>query len=107
MLFPKLVLAALVVLTFALVATFIPMKPAPAEQIAPNTNDKAINGLDPSTVPLIPKTIATTTTKMDNTLYSAFKNAIAPSLMLFAILAIFSPPTSCLLTQEDFQIVKK
>ena len=38
---PKLVRAACVVLTFALVATFIPMNPAKAEQIAPMINDRA------------------------------------------------------------------
>ena len=45
---PKDVLAALVVLTFALVATFIPIKPASAEQIAPTTKDTATIPLEPA-----------------------------------------------------------
>src|SRR6056297_2623462 len=45
---PRLVLAALVVLTFALVATFIPIKPASPEQIAPTTNEIATIQLDTS-----------------------------------------------------------
>jgi hypothetical protein len=40
----KLVLAALVVLTFALVATFIPIFPANAEQSAPTIKEIAIRG---------------------------------------------------------------
>ncbi len=39
--FPNEVFAACVVLTFALVATFIPMKPAKAEQMAPTIKERA------------------------------------------------------------------
>jgi len=39
-----LVLAACVVLTFAFVATFIPINPARAEQKAPTTNDNPTSG---------------------------------------------------------------
>ena len=38
---PREILAALVVLTLALVATRIPINPARAEQMAPTTNDTA------------------------------------------------------------------
>ena len=41
---PREVLAAFVVLTFALVATFIPTKPANAEQNAPTAKDNATRG---------------------------------------------------------------
>ena len=51
--FPKEVLAAFVVLTFALVATFIPMKPANAEHIAPTIKETATNPFEfASAVPL-------------------------------------------------------
>ena len=104
--FPRLTLAAFVVLTLAFVATCIPMYPANAEQSAPTIKDTAISGEDPSCVlPLIPRSIATTTIKIDNILYSAFKKAKAPSLMAFAMPCIFALPGSCFVTQADFQKV--
>ena len=45
---PNPVRAALVVRTFALVATFMPMNPAIAEHKAPSTNDNATNGEEAS-----------------------------------------------------------
>ena len=81
-------------------ATFIPINPASAEQIAPTIKDTATIPLDPaSACPLKNKRIATATTKMDKILYSAFKKDIAPSAIFLAIRAIFSFPTSCLETQ--------
>ena len=99
--FPRLSLAALVVRTFALVATFIPIKPASPEKIAPNINEKATRYEDVSLLAVNANNRATTITKMDNTLYSALRNAIAPSAMFVAIRPIFSVPTSCLETQEE------
>jgi hypothetical protein len=88
-----------VVRTFAFVATTIPIKPASPEHNAPTINDSAINGLPlVSTLPLNISSIATAITKTDNTLYSAFKNAIAPFAILLAINCIFSLPGSCLET---------
>ena len=96
---PKEVLAAFVVRTFALVATFIPINPAKAEQIAPTIKETATIPLEPvSLLPLKKSKMATATTKMLNILYSAFKKDMAPSAMFLAILAIFSSPTSCLET---------
>ena len=42
-------------------------------------------------------------TKTDNILYSALRNAIAPSAIFFAILPIFSEPTSLEATQLVFK----
>ena len=73
--FPKEVLAALVVLTFALVATRIPMNPAKAEQMAPTTKETATIQLEPSSeVPLNANKMATANTKMASILYSAFES---------------------------------
>ena len=97
---PRDALAALVVLTFALVATFIPINPASAEQIAPTIKDTATIPFDPSSLlPLKNNKIATATTKIAKILYSAFKNDIAPSAIFLAIRFILSVPWSCLLTQ--------
>ena len=104
----KEVLAALVVLTLALVAIRIPIKPAKADKKAPTTKDKATRPLEfSSEFPLKIKRTATANTKIDNTLYSAFKKAMAPSAIFLAIVAIFSDPTSCLLTQPDLNIINK
>ena len=93
----------MVVLTFALVATLIPIKPAKAEQIAPTIKDTATIPFEPTSfVPLKYNKIATAKTKIAKILYSAFKNDIAPSAMFLAILAIFSFPTSCFDTQAFF-----
>ena len=53
--------------------------------------------------PLKNNNTATAATKTDKTLYSAFKNDIAPSAIFFAILDIFSSPSSCFATQAFFQ----
>jgi hypothetical protein len=58
--------------------------------------------LDVSGLALTPKRIATATTKIASTRYSAFKKAIAPAAMLSLIRPIRSVPTSCLETQDDF-----
>ena len=93
------VLAASVVRTFASVAIRIPMFPATAENTAPTTNAGTIIQLVVSTIVEIPKRAAEAiTTKMANKRYSALKNAIAPSLMLFAIPCILSSPAFCFLT---------
>src|SRR5690606_24896633 len=90
---PKEVLAACVVLTLALVATFMPIKPAKAEQMDPTTNDNATIPCEPtSLLPLKNNKMATAITKIAKILYSALRNDIAPSAMLLAILIIFSFP---------------
>ena len=75
-LFIPLSLAALAVLTFALVATCIPKKPASTEKSAPAT--KQIPVIHPlgSAIPMITKR---TTAKITKILYSEVRNAIAPS----------------------------
>ena len=101
-------MAAFVVLTFAFVAALIPIKPAKAEQIAPTINDTATIPFEPSSfTPLKYNRIATPTTKIESTLYSAFKNDIAPSEMCFAILVIFSFPSSCFDTHLFFRYTNK
>ncbi len=93
-------LAALVVLTLALVATRIPINPASAEQMAPTTKDRATIPCDPSSLlPLTYNSRAKQTTKIDSILYSAFKKDMAPLAIFLAIIAIFSLPTSCLAIQ--------
>ena len=67
-------IAALAVLTLALVATFIPKYPARAENTAPTKKDTAVCQFMP-----IISTIKRTTTNIDNALYSLFKKAMAPS----------------------------
>ncbi len=96
------VLAAFVVRTFALVATRIPMKPAKPDIKAPTTKETATNHVElASLFPLKTNNTATANTKIANTLYSAFKKAIAPSAIFLAIIAIFSVPSSCLDTHDD------
>ncbi len=98
--FPNDSCAALVVLTFAFVATFIPMNPAKPEQNAPTIKDTATSQLLPSFIPLYARRAAVHTTKTERILYSAFRNAIAPSEICFAIFSIFGLPTGFLETQE-------
>ena len=78
--FGKLVFAACVVLTLVFVAIFIPIFPAKAEKKAPHI--KAIT-MSQSVVGTIYDTIASNTltisTKTDNSRYSAFRKASAPS----------------------------
>ena len=96
--------AACVVLTFALVAMRMPMNPAKADIKAPTTKDKATNAVESvSASPLNTNKTATAKIKTTSTLYSAFKNDMAPSAIFLAILAIFSVPTSCLMTQADLK----
>jgi Na+/H+-translocating membrane pyrophosphatase len=78
-------------------AGFIVMRVATkAEQTAPTRKDKATNHELPSSAdPLNAKSAATATTNRESTLYSAFKNAIAPLAILAAIICIFSLPGSC------------
>ena len=79
------------------------MNPAKAEQIAPIINDTATIPLEPtSDSPLKYNKTATAATKMAKTLYSAFKNAMAPSAIFLAIRDIFSLPTSCFETHPLF-----
>ena len=76
----KLVRAACVVRTFVFVAIFIPMFPAKAEKNAPKMKATTIRMCVVGTINEIPaKTILAATTKIANNLYSAFKNANAPS----------------------------
>ena len=104
---PRLVRAPCVVRTFALVATRIPIKPARAEQTAPTMNETATSGeLFSSRNPWNKRSKATAPTKMESTLYSARRNAIAPSAIFLAIRPIWSDPASCFSTQADFQKVK-
>ena len=77
----KPVRAALAVRTLALVATFMPMKPAKPEQSAPTANDSAMNGLVFSSVLVTASSTATMTTNQARREYSALRNAIAPSVM--------------------------
>ena len=74
------VLAACVVLTFVFVAIFIPIFPAKAEKKAPTTNEITIIQCVEGTIvdTTNNKTLTATTNKV-NSLYSAFKNAKAPS----------------------------
>ncbi len=102
---PKLLRAALVVRTLALVATRIPINPARPEQMAPTINEMATIQLDVSRFALIPRRMATAITKIASTRYSAFKKAMAPAAILSLILPIRSVPKSCLETQEDLMNV--
>ncbi len=102
---PRLSRAACVVRTFALVATFIPIKPARPELIAPTIKEIATIQLDVTASALKARIAATTITKIASTRYSAFRNAIAPLAILSAIRPILSVPTSCLVTQEDLNAV--
>ena len=91
--FPRLFLAAFAVRTFALVATFMPKKPARAEQMAPTMNDTATKPLLAGLLdPLQKRSAATAITKIRRTRYSALRNAMKPSSILFAILDILSEP---------------
>ena len=77
----KLVRAAWVVLTLVLVAIFIPMFPAKAEKKAPKIKATTINKcvFTPSIWVIPAKTTLAISTNIANNLYSAFKNANAPS----------------------------
>ena len=76
----KLVLAAWVVLTLVLVAIFIPIFPAKAEKIAPIIKATTINIWVDGTKNETPaRTILAANTNIASNLYSAFRNANAPS----------------------------
>ena len=103
---PRLLRAAWVVRTLALVATRMPIKPAKAEQNAPPTNETATRGwLFSETKPPASKSNATLPTNIASTLYSARKKAIAPTAMASAICCIFSVPGSCRATHAARQKV--
>ncbi len=94
------VFAASAVLTLDLVAIFIPMKPAKAESTAPKTNARPMLQCELALpAPIKASKIATITTKYIMILYSALRNAIAPSAMCPLISFILSLPAFCLLTQ--------
>jgi hypothetical protein len=96
-----------VVLAFDSVAILIPILPASPEKIAPITKAGMIRILVVSTALEIKKrAIEAATTKMAKILYSAFKKAKAPSLMLVEIVCIFSFPASCFLTQRALKNIK-
>jgi hypothetical protein len=92
-------MAALAVLEFALVAIFIPVKPANPEQIAPITKDKLVIGL--LNQPNMRLTIIIKNTK---TLYSLFKKVIAPCSIIFDISFINSFPGFSLITFRERNI---
>ena len=77
-------LAAIEVLPLALVAILIPIFPARAEVKAPNTKATAV-----FTEMNIPNAAPTITTNHIRILYSATRNAIAPSLIASVISATF------------------
>ncbi len=78
--FGKLVLAACVVLTFVLVAIFIPIFPAKAEKTAPKIKATTIKICVVGTIKdTTANAILTITTKTASSLYSALKKAKAPS----------------------------
>ena len=101
--FARLVLAALVVRTFAFVATRIPKYPAKAEQKAPIINERAIIQDEVVLSAVTASKIDTHITNMASTLYSARKKAMAPSGIALAMAAILGVPSSCLDTHADFQ----
>ena len=103
---PRLVRAAWVVRTLALVATRMPMNPARAEQKAPQTNETATSGwLLGEMRPPAPSSSATQATKTASTLYSARRKAIAPSEIARAMRCIFSFPGSWRATHAERQKV--
>ncbi len=85
--------AACVVRTAARVAVCIPIHPASAEAKAPHTKATAF-----CQVRAVPMMIATTTTKTASTLYSVFRNAIAPAWIWRAIFFLRSVPSSAAMT---------
>ena len=96
----KLVFAASAVLALASVAIRIPIFPANAENTAPKIKAGTIIQLVVSTAKDIPYRAAEAiSTKINSSLYSAFKNASAPSLMAVEISTIRSFPASCFRTQ--------
>ena len=85
--------AAFAVRTFALVATFMPRYPAATENTAPIRKQTAVFQLMNTAI-----RTNSTTTKITSILYSANRNALAPSLMLLAISFMRSVPASALET---------
>ena len=77
-----------------------------AEQKAPTRKDTAIIGDDSSAFALTASKIATDITKIERTLYSALRKAIAPSVIWLAMLFILSVPASLLFTHADLNRVK-
>jgi hypothetical protein len=91
-------LAACVVLTFAFVAIFIQINPANAEQKAQLINDIHMIHEELSLLAIL-SNIAIQITKIHIILYSAFKKAIAQSLIYFAIFFILSVHSGALETE--------
>ena len=85
--------AAFAVLTFALVATVIPQKPAIIEKKAPIKKQIAV--VQPIANPTATNTM---TIMIARILYSANKNARAPSWIAAAISFIRSVPSDCFFT---------
>ena len=96
------VLAALAVLTLALVATVIPKKPARVENSAPARKHTAVTH-EPIPTPMSTKSKATNTISI---LYSASKKACAPSDIAPEISFIFSFPSSAPATRPDWNPAK-
>ena len=93
---------------FASVATRIPIFPANAEKIAPIKKAGTIIQLvDGTSVEIIKSNTPAMTANMANSLYSALKNASAPSLILFEIDCIRSLPAGCFFTQLILTSIKR
>jgi hypothetical protein len=86
--------AASEVRTLALVAAFIPMKPAAVDERAPNRKAPAVSGpiAHQSRTPTI-------STKTASTEYSRFRNAMAPASIWSARSRMISLPAGCLRSQ--------
>ncbi len=91
--------APLVVRLLAAVAIRMPKKPANPEHRAPTPNETATSFTFPSLK--MANSAATARTKINSTLYSRARKAMAPSRTARPISCIFSVPGSCLLTQRD------
>ncbi|CAI8309756.1 MAG: Uncharacterised protein [Flavobacteriia bacterium] len=104
--FARLVRAACVVRTLALVAMFIPIQPAKAEKKAPIKKLMAMTqSLFSTKVPDHPRRAAAMTEKMPSTRHSARRKANAPSAIYPANSFMFSSPESCLDTQTALAIM--
>ena len=103
----KLVLAASAVRALASVAIRIPIFPAAAEKNAPKIKAGTIIQLVVSTKrEILYKAMEAIATKIRSKRYSAFKNASAPSLILFEMDCIFSSPGLCFLTHTALAYIK-
>ena len=104
--FGKLVLAASAVRALASVAIRIPIFPANALKNAPRIKaGTIIQCVDSTSVDTMYRATDAPTTKKDRSLYSAPKNASAPSLMALDISIIFASPAACLRTHWALKII--